>query len=98
MKKQINRPIVYSRKSEYVLNYKALKFQYIFSTFFQFFKNISKTVIDIARVRRYSQTELKNASKWPALVTEKKFSLTKKIVKPFFMNIFNCEYLLNQTR
>ena len=39
------------KKSKYVLNYRVLNFQYIFSTFFQFFENISKTVIDIAKVR-----------------------------------------------
>ena len=45
--------LLFIKKIKYVLNYRALKFQYIFSTFFQFFKNISKTVIDIAEVRRY---------------------------------------------
>ena len=54
---------MFIKKSKYVLNYRALNFQYIFSTFFQFLKNISKTIIDIAKVRRYSQTALKNASK-----------------------------------
>ena len=41
------------------INHRALKFQYIFSTFSQFFNNISKTVIEIAKVRRYLQTALK---------------------------------------
>ena len=60
------------KKTKYVLNYRVLKFQYIFSTFFQFLKNISKTVIDIVEVRRYSQTTLESASKLPALIAEKK--------------------------
>ena len=51
------------KKSKYVLNYRALKFQYILALFSSFFRNISKTVIDIAKVRRYLQTALKNALK-----------------------------------
>ena len=82
------------KRSRYVLNYRALKFQYIFSIFFQFVKNISKTVIDIAKVRQYSKAKLKNASKWPALIAEKNFQLLKKI-EQFFIKNFNCKYLLN---
>ena len=54
--------LLFIKKSKYVLNFRALKFQYVLGTFFQFFENISKTVIDIAEVRRYSQTALNNAS------------------------------------
>ena len=84
------------KRSKYVLNYRALKFQYIFRTYFQFFRNISKPVIENAKVRRYSKTALKNASKWPMLMAEKKFSLLRKNVEQFFINNFNCKYLLNQ--
>ena len=51
------------KKSKYVLNYRALKFQYNFSTFSQFVKNISKTVTDIVKVRQYSRTALKSTTK-----------------------------------
>ena len=67
------------KKSKYVLNYRALKFSK-FLSLFQVFKNISKTVINIVKTRRYLQTALKNASNWLALMAWKNFSLLKKIV------------------
>ena len=69
------------------------KFQYIFSTFFQLLRNISKNFIDIPEARRYSQNAWKNASKSSAR-WQKKIPLIKRMVNSFLSKNLNWKILV----